>query len=75
MAAVAKSMGCLIGSLVVGVVIEPGTHDLVVTFEGNFSVKTFVVDATSEESWHIRDNTDGARLKGSPRGLEVVPPK
>ena len=54
------------------VVVESSTHDLTVTFEGGFLVRTFVSDATAEQSWHIRENATGTRLVGSPGGLSRV---
>jgi hypothetical protein len=74
MAAVADElMASLLGRSIESVVIEPRTFDLMVKFEGDYYVKTSVSDPASEESWHIRDNTTGTRLRGSPQGLSVVP--
>ena len=56
-------------------VVEPLSFDLSVAFAGRHSVKTFVADATAHESWHIRDNATGIRLKGAPTGLAIVPVK
>jgi hypothetical protein len=73
MAAVAdEPMALLLGRSIESVTIAPRTFDLMVTFEGDYHVTTFVSDPTSDESWHIRDNTTRLRLKGSPRGLSVV---
>jgi hypothetical protein len=57
------------------VVVEPLSFDLSVAFAGGYSVKTFVADATAGESWHIRDNATGIRLKGASTGLAIVPAK
>jgi hypothetical protein len=54
------------------IVIEPLTRDLRVTFAGGYCVETFVSDPTDGESWHIRDNATGVRLKGCPTGLSIV---
>jgi hypothetical protein len=73
MAAVAEPMDLLSGRAIADVLVEAGTFDLSVEFEGGYRVKTFVSDPTARESWHIRENATGARLDGSPRGLAVVP--
>lgn len=70
--AVASLMDVLDERTIVQIVVEPLTHDLTVTFEGGYSIKTFVSDPTDDESWHIRENATGARLKGSPAGLSIV---
>jgi hypothetical protein len=76
MAAVAdEPMDPLLGRSIENIVIEPRTFDLIVTFQGDYSIKTFVSDPMSDESWHIRDNNSRMRLKGSPKGLYVVPAK
>jgi hypothetical protein len=54
------------------VVVDPLSFDLSLAFAGGYSVKTFVADATAGESWHIRDNATGTRLKGAPTGLSTV---
>jgi len=54
------------------VVVEPLSFDLNVAFAGGYSIKTFVSDVTADESWHIRDNASGIRLKGAPTGLCIV---
>ncbi len=74
MDAVSEPMHVLEGQRVESLSYDSRTFDLTVTFEGDCSIKTFVSDATSEESWHIRDNTTCVRLKGSPKGLGVVAP-
>lgn len=72
MAAVADGpMAPLIGTLVESIAIDPTTFDLSVSFECDCVVCTFAADATADESWHIRENATGTRLKGSPRGLVV----
>jgi hypothetical protein len=65
----------LIGRLIEIIAINPLTFDLSVSFEGGYKVCTFAADATADESWHIRENATGTRLKGSPRGLTVQRPK
>jgi hypothetical protein len=74
MAAVAdEPMAPLLGRLIEGVAIDPMTFDLSVGFEGGYCVCTFAAHAKTDESWHIRENATGARLKGSPMGLTVQP--
>jgi hypothetical protein len=73
MAAVADgALAPLLGRRIEGVVVDSLTFDLGVSFEGSYGVFTFVADATADQSWHIRENATGDRLKGSPRGLAVV---
>lgn len=60
------------GEIVKDVAIEPETFDLTLTLSGGYLVKTFVADATDEETWRIRDNTTGSELSGSPEGLSVL---
>jgi hypothetical protein len=61
----------LLGREIEAVSLEPETFDLTVKLAGGYVVKTFVSNATDEESWHIRDNATGAVLYGSPGGLSV----
>jgi hypothetical protein len=61
-------MDVLHGRVVEWIATEPLTFDLTVSVDGGFSVRTFVADATTDESWHIRDNATGLRLRGSPHG-------
>jgi hypothetical protein len=75
MAAVADGpMATILGKSVAGVTIDPISFDLTVAVEGGYGIRTFVADATTEESWHIRENSTRIRLQGSPRGLIVQPP-
>lgn len=69
------ALGPLIGSTVNGVAIDPVTFDLTLVFEDGRTISTFVADATTNESWHIRENESGTRLTGSPMGLSVCGPK
>jgi hypothetical protein len=59
------------GKIVEDVAIEPGTFDLTLALSGGYLVKTFVADATDEETWRIRDNATGSDLSGSPEGLSI----
>jgi hypothetical protein len=54
------------------VVVDPLSFELSIAFAGGWSIKTFVAHATDGESWHIRDNATGIRLKGAPMGLSIV---
>lgn len=73
MSAVADApLALLLGKRIEGVVVDPQTFDLGVSFEEGYGIFTFVADATTDESWHIRENVSGNRLKGSPRGLDIV---
>jgi hypothetical protein len=73
MAAVAHGplLAPLLGRSIEGVAIASLTCDLSVFLEGGYSVCTFVADTSVDESWHIRENATGTRLKGSPGGLSV----
>jgi hypothetical protein len=76
MAAVADGhFAPLLGRSVEGIAIDPLTFDLIVLLQDRYSVSTFAADASSDESWHIRENASGTRLKGSPGGLSVQPPR
>lgn len=66
-----EPMTHILGRSIEDVVIESGTHDLAVEFRGNYSIRTFVSDAESDHSWHIRDNATRMRLNGSPGGLDL----
>lgn len=68
-----EPMALLQGRPIESIEIEPKTFDLIVSFRGDYSVKTFVSDPTTDESWHIRDNATGTWLLGTPKGVEVVP--
>jgi hypothetical protein len=67
-----ESLDVLLGQTVQDVTIEPDTFDLTLALSGGYLVKTFVAEATREETWHIRDNTTHLRLSGSPQGLSIV---
>ncbi|HEX6899725.1 MAG TPA: hypothetical protein VF789_08430 [Thermoanaerobaculia bacterium] len=67
-----ERLDVLLGLTVQDVTIEPGTFDLTLALSGGYLVKTFVAQAARDESWHIRDNTTGSRLSGSPQGLRIV---
>jgi hypothetical protein len=76
MAAVADGpLAPLLGRSIEGVAIAPLTFDLSVSLEGVYSVCTFVADGSVDESWHIRENGTGTRLKASPEGLSVQLPR
>lgn len=69
----AEPLRVLEGKKIESVVVEPRTFDLHMFFEGDYWIKTFVADSTDEESWHMRENATGQRLKGFPKGLAVEP--
>jgi hypothetical protein len=70
---VVEPLRVLEGKKLESVVVEPRTFDLHLFIEGDYWVKTFVADPTDEESWHIRENATGQRLKGSPKGIAIEP--
>ena len=51
--------------------INVRSQDLIVTVEGGHRVRTFVSNPEDDHTWHIRDNTTGLSVYGSPAGLEV----
>ncbi|HEX6899726.1 MAG TPA: hypothetical protein VF789_08435 [Thermoanaerobaculia bacterium] len=65
-------LGALLGRTVEDVAVEPETFDLTLALSGGYVVKTFVADATDEETWRIQDNASGSVLSGSPEGLSVL---
>jgi hypothetical protein len=76
MAAVADGpLAPQLGRSVEGVAIDPLTFDLSISLDGGYNVRTLVADATVDESCHIRKNATGNRLRGSPGGLTVQPPR
>ena len=76
MAAVADGpLAPLLGRSIEGVAIDPLTFDLSISVDGGYNICTFVADAAVDESWHIRENATGIRLRGSPGGLSVQPPR
>jgi hypothetical protein len=76
MAAIADGpLAPLLGRYIEGVAIDTLTFDLSISLVGRYKVCTFVADATVDESWHIRENATGTRLRGSPGGLFVQPPR
>jgi hypothetical protein len=56
------------GKVVDFIKLEPRSYDL---FEGDFWVKSFTADSEETDTWHIRDNTTGKRVVGSPKGLFI----
>jgi hypothetical protein len=76
MAAVAdEPLSQLIGKAIEDVAFDALTFDITVRFEGGYRVCTFVADATSDDSWHIRENRTLTRVKGSPAGLVFQRPR
>jgi hypothetical protein len=71
LAAVSALLGDLQERAIERVDVQPLTFDLRVMLEGGYCLETFAVDQTVDESWHIRENTTGNRLKGSPNGLSI----
>ena len=71
-AVVDPPLAFLTGRVIENITIDLLSFDLCVSFEGGYCVKTFVADATVDESWHIRENATGHRLTSSPRGLFIV---
>jgi hypothetical protein len=69
---VSEPMDVLHGRMVEKIDIEPRTFDLRISFEDGYSIQTLGSDLTVEESWHIRENATGVRLRGSPSGIEVI---
>ncbi|WP_165071447.1 hypothetical protein [Paludisphaera rhizosphaerae] len=51
--------------------INVRSQDLIVTVEGGNRVRTFVSNPEDDHTWHIRDNSTGLMVYGSPAGLEV----
>jgi hypothetical protein len=73
--AVSMLMDLIHRKVIEQVVVEPLTFDLSVEFAGGYCIKTFVSDATNDESWHIRENATGVRLQGSPSRLSIITAK
>lgn len=71
LAQLGAQLDVVLGQTITSLEIDPLTHDLAMTLKRGYAVKTFVSDATDEETWHIRDNATGVILYGSPRGLSV----
>lgn len=71
-----KRLDVLLGQTVQDVSIEPDTFDLTLSLSGGYLVKTFAArvlrEKDDDETWHIRDNTTGSRLKGSSKGLSIT---
>ena len=72
---VAAAVDVLTGRRLVALGIDPVTGDLRADLEGGLVLQTFVCDPTDDHLWHIRDNATGARLRGTPAGLRIDPPR
>jgi hypothetical protein len=72
LAAVSALLGDLQERAIEWVDVQPLTFDLSVALEGGYCLETLAFDQTVDDSWHIRENTTGNRLKGSPTGLSIV---
>lgn len=74
-ARVAEPLDLLLGRAIESATIEQRTHDLSLALEGDYYIKTFVSDPTDDETWHIRDNETGKRLRGFSKGLAIDLPR
>jgi hypothetical protein len=52
--------------------VDPVTGDLILELDGGQLLSTFVSDPSTDELWHIRDNSTGDRLLRSGSGFEIL---
>jgi hypothetical protein len=71
----ADAVDRLKGRTVLSLEVAPVTFDLTLHVSGGLSVSTFVSDPTTDELWHIRDNTTKVKLIRTGAAFEIISPE
>lgn len=53
------------------IIVETGSNDLIIKFDDDLFLKTFVSNPTDEKSWSITDNVQKIKIIGNPKEIKL----
>ncbi|MFB5189059.1 hypothetical protein KKP3000_001499 [Alicyclobacillus fastidiosus] len=69
---IAELMNGLDAAVIKSISIDSISHDIHISFEQGYSIKSFVADPMDDFIWYISDRASKLQLLASPRGVEIV---